>query len=71
MELAELQVFLTVAAERSFSRAAAKLHRTQPAVSQAIRRLERMVERSRTNDRYDPDPATAIDPDPQEPGPAA
>src|SRR6185503_3387348 len=40
MELAELQVFLTVAAERSFSRAASKLHRTQPAVSQAIRRLE-------------------------------
>ena len=40
MELAELQVFLTVASERSFSRAAAKLHRTQPAVSQAIRRLE-------------------------------
>src|SRR5690606_14478047 len=40
MELSELQVFLTVAAERSFSRAAAKLHRTQPAVSQAIRRLE-------------------------------
>ena len=40
MELAELHVFLTVAAERSFSRAAAKLHRTQPAVSQAIRRLE-------------------------------
>ena len=35
-----MQVFLTVAAERSFSRAAAKLHRTQPAVSQAIRRLE-------------------------------
>src|SRR5512132_3762020 len=40
MELAELQVFLTVAAERSFSRAAKKLHRTQPAVSQAIKRLE-------------------------------
>ena len=37
---------------------------------QAIRRLERMVERSRTNDRYDPDPATAPGPDPQEPGPA-
>ena len=35
--------FLTVAAERSFSRAAAKLHRTQPAVSQAIRRLEEEV----------------------------
>jgi DNA-binding transcriptional LysR family regulator len=40
MDLAELQVFLTVASERSFSRAAARLHRTQPAVSQAIRRLE-------------------------------
>ena len=40
MELAELRVFLTVASERSFSRAATKLHRTQPAVSQAIRRLE-------------------------------
>jgi DNA-binding transcriptional LysR family regulator len=38
--LTELNVFLTVAGERSFSRAAAKLHRTQPAVSQAIRRLE-------------------------------
>lgn len=40
MDFTELHVFLTVAAERSFSRAAAKLHRTQPAVSQAIRRLE-------------------------------
>ena len=40
MELSELHVFLTVAAERSFSRAATKLHRTQPAVSQAVRRLE-------------------------------
>ena len=40
MDLAELQVFLTVATERSFSRAALRLHRTQPAVSQAIKRLE-------------------------------
>jgi DNA-binding transcriptional LysR family regulator len=40
MELGELKVFLTVATERSFSRAAAKLYRTQPAVSQAVRRLE-------------------------------
>jgi len=40
MNLSELQVFLTVADERSFSRAAARLHRTQPAVSQAVRRLE-------------------------------
>lgn len=40
MNLADLQTFLTVASERSFSRAAAQLHRTQPAVSQAVRRLE-------------------------------
>jgi DNA-binding transcriptional LysR family regulator len=40
MHLAELNVFMTVAAERSFSRAAVKLSRTQPAVSQAIKRLE-------------------------------
>jgi DNA-binding transcriptional LysR family regulator len=37
----ELKVFLTVAAERSFSRAAVRLYRTQPAISQAISRLER------------------------------
>jgi DNA-binding transcriptional LysR family regulator len=43
MELNELRVFLTVAAERSFSKAAMKLHRTQPAISQAVRRLEDSV----------------------------
>lgn len=40
MDLASLKTFLAVAQERSFSRAAAKIHRTQPAVSQAVRRLE-------------------------------
>jgi len=40
MTLEDLRVFAAVATERSFSRAARKLHRTQPAVSQAIRRLE-------------------------------
>jgi DNA-binding transcriptional LysR family regulator len=40
MELYPLQVFLTVAAEKSFSRAAEKLLRTQPAVSLALQRLE-------------------------------
>src|SRR5580693_9160289 len=40
MDLAALKTFLAVAQERSFSRAAAKVHRTQPAVSQAVRRLE-------------------------------
>src|SRR5215831_5456492 len=40
MELHALQVFWTVANERSFSRAAEKLFRTQPAVSLAVQRLE-------------------------------
>src|SRR6266568_1052216 len=40
MDLGALKIFLAVAQERSFSRAAAKVHRTQPAVSQAVRRLE-------------------------------
>jgi DNA-binding transcriptional LysR family regulator len=40
MELHPLRVFLTVASERSFSRAAEKLLRTQPAISLSIQRLE-------------------------------
>jgi DNA-binding transcriptional LysR family regulator len=40
MELYSLQVFLTIATEKSFSRAAGKLLRTQPAVSLALQRLE-------------------------------
>jgi DNA-binding transcriptional LysR family regulator len=40
MELYALQVFATVVGERSFSRAAEKLLRTQPAVSLALQRLE-------------------------------
>ena len=51
MELYSLQVFLTVATEHSFSRAAEKLLRTQPAVSLALQRLEqelgeRLIDRS-------------------------
>ena len=40
MELSQLEVFLSVARERRFSRAAEKLFRTQSAVSQTIRKLE-------------------------------
>lgn len=40
VDLAELQVFLMVAKEGSFSRAAERLFRTQPAVSLTIRKLE-------------------------------
>jgi len=40
MELYPLKVFLTVATERSFSRAGEKLLRTQPAISLAVQRLE-------------------------------
>lgn len=43
LDFHELQVFAAVADERSFSRAARKLGRTQPAVSQAVRRLEQTV----------------------------
>jgi DNA-binding transcriptional LysR family regulator len=43
MDLFQLEIFLTVAREGSFSRAAEKLYRTQPAISQAIRKLEREV----------------------------
>jgi DNA-binding transcriptional LysR family regulator len=51
MELYPLHVFLTVATEKSFSRAAEKLYRTQPAVSLALQRLElalgeKLIERS-------------------------
>lgn len=40
MDFHKLQVFLAVAREKSFSRAAKLLFRTQPAVSLAVRRLE-------------------------------
>jgi len=40
MDISQLEVFLSVAQEKSFSRAAESLHRTQPAISQAVRRLE-------------------------------
>jgi len=51
MELHPLRVFLAVAAEKSFSRAAEKLLRTQPAISLSIQRLEaelgeRLIDRS-------------------------
>jgi DNA-binding transcriptional LysR family regulator len=40
MEISQLEVFLAVAREGGFSRAAGKLYRTQSAVSQAVRKLE-------------------------------
>jgi len=43
MDINQLEVLITVANERGFSRAADKLFRTQPAISQAIRRLEEEV----------------------------
>jgi DNA-binding transcriptional LysR family regulator len=44
MELYSLQVFLAVATEKSFSRAAERLLRTQPAVSLALQRLEQELQ---------------------------
>ena len=43
MELNQLETFLAVAEERSFSRAAVRMRRTQPAISQVIRKLEESV----------------------------
>ena len=40
MDMWQLETFLAVVEERGFSRAAVKLRRTQPAVSQTIRKLE-------------------------------
>ena len=40
MDISQLETFLAVAEERGFSRAAVRLRRTQPAVSQTIRKLE-------------------------------
>src|SRR4029453_17044147 len=51
MTFDDLKTFSLVASERSFSKAARKLRCTQPAVSQAVRRLEkqageRLIDRS-------------------------
>ncbi len=46
MEFYLLKVFHTVATEGSFSRAAEKLMRTQPAVSLALQKLEAQLGRS-------------------------
>jgi DNA-binding transcriptional LysR family regulator len=43
MELGQLEFFLKVVEEGSFSKAAARVYRTQPAVSIAVRRLEEEV----------------------------
>jgi DNA-binding transcriptional LysR family regulator len=43
VDLVSLQVFQTVAREQSFSRAAEKLYRTQPAISISVRKLEEWV----------------------------
>lgn len=54
MEFAQLEAFITIAQERSFSRAAERLARTQPAVSIAIKKLEEeigvpLLDRTRKN----------------------
>jgi DNA-binding transcriptional LysR family regulator len=51
MQFQDLAAFLAVAADHSFSSAARRLHRTQPAISQAVRRIvdvlgERLFDRS-------------------------
>jgi len=43
MDLFYLQIFVAVVEEGSFSRAARRVHRTQPAVSQAVHKLEEQI----------------------------
>jgi DNA-binding transcriptional LysR family regulator len=43
IELSQLETFLAVAETKSFSRAAKQMHRTQPAISQVIRKLEESI----------------------------
>ena len=43
LDINQLEVLIAVAEERGFSRAAERLYRTQPAISQAVRRLEEEV----------------------------
>jgi DNA-binding transcriptional LysR family regulator len=43
MDINQLEVLVAVAREKSFSRAAEILNRTQPAISQAVRRLENEI----------------------------
>jgi DNA-binding transcriptional LysR family regulator len=43
LDINQIEVLIAVAEERGFSRAAERLYRTQPAVSQTIRRLEEEV----------------------------
>lgn len=40
MDISQLETFLAVIEEQGFTRAGARLHRTQPAISQTIRKLE-------------------------------
>jgi DNA-binding transcriptional LysR family regulator len=54
MEFAQLEALVTIAQERSFSRAAERLARTQPAISIAIKKLEEeigvsLLDRARKN----------------------
>lgn len=43
MDLSQLETFLAVVEEKGFSRAAVRLHRTQPAISHTVRKLEEEI----------------------------
>lgn len=43
MELMQLEMFVAIVEERTMHKAAARVHRTQPAVTMAIRKLEHEI----------------------------
>ncbi|MGA8531392.1 MAG: LysR family transcriptional regulator [Acidobacteriaceae bacterium] len=43
MDLSSLETFLAIVEEKGFSRAAVRMHRTQPAISHTVRRLEEEI----------------------------
>ena len=53
MVISQLEVFLAVAREGGFSRAAEKLYRAQAAVSQAVRKLEAEIGEPLFDRRHD------------------
>jgi Bacterial regulatory helix-turn-helix protein, lysR family len=65
-ELSDLAIFAAVADARSFTRAAAKLGKSQSALSQSVRRLEERLKRD--EEQLSPCEAALAEPEGRSPG---